>query len=68
MRAGKLKNGKVVCKHEITGEMIKGRGDTVVDWNRSLYNMAFESSVVPEDYTSVKERGLNIRTIEVLVC
>ena len=32
MRVGKLKNGKAACKDEITGEMIKGGGDRVVDW------------------------------------
>ena len=32
VRVGKLKNGKVVGKDEITGEMIKGGGDKVVDW------------------------------------
>ena len=31
VRVGKLKIGKVVGKDEITGEMIKGRGDMVVD-------------------------------------
>ena len=36
--------------------------------------MAFKSGVVPEDllqlfhYTRVKEKGLNVRTIEVLAC
>ena len=35
-------------KDEITGEMIKGGGDRVVDWIWRLCNMAFES-VVPED-------------------
>ena len=32
MRVGKLKNGKATVKDEITGEMIKGGGDRVVDW------------------------------------
>ena len=31
MRVGKLKNGKVEGKDEITGDFIKGRGDRVVD-------------------------------------
>ena len=31
-RVGKLKNGKAAGKDEITGEIIKGGGDTVVDW------------------------------------
>ena len=41
--------GKVAGKDEITGEMIKGGGDRVVDWIWRLCNMAFESGVVPED-------------------
>ena len=32
MRVGKLKNVKAARKGEITGEMIKGGGDKVVDW------------------------------------
>ena len=31
VRVGKLKNGKAASKDEITGEMIKGGGDRVVD-------------------------------------
>ena len=31
MRVGKLKNGKAAGGDEITGEMIKGGGDRVVD-------------------------------------
>ena len=31
VRVGKLKNGKAAGKDEITGEMIKGGGDRVVD-------------------------------------
>ena len=31
MRLGKLKNGKATGK-DVTGEMIKGGGDRVVDW------------------------------------
>ena len=41
----------------------------MVDWIWILCNMAFENGVVPEDWRSpviVKERGLNVRTIEVL--
>ena len=48
-RVGKLKNGKAASKDEITGEMIKGGGDRVVDWSWRLCNMAFESGVMPED-------------------
>ena len=32
VRMGKLKNGEAAGKDEFTGEMIKGRGDRVVDW------------------------------------
>ena len=60
MRVGKLKNGKDASKDEITREMIKGGGDRVVDWFWSLCNMAFESGV------GIRERGLNVRTIELL--
>ena len=49
VRVGKLKNGKVTGKNEITGEMIKGGGNRVVDWICRLCNMVFESCVVPED-------------------
>ena len=49
---GKFKNGKTAGKYEITGEMIKGGGDRVVEWIWRLYNMAFESGVVPEDWRS----------------
>ena len=52
MRVGKLKNGKVAGKDEITGDMIKGGSDRVVDWIWRLCNMAFEISVVPEDWRS----------------
>ena len=31
VRVGKLKNGKIAGKDENTGEIIKGRGDRVVD-------------------------------------
>ena len=43
---GKLKNEKAAGKNEITGEMIKGVGDKVVDWIWRLCNMAFEIAVV----------------------
>ena len=45
---GKLKNGK----DEVTGEMVKGGGDMMVDWTRRLCNMAFQSGVVPEEWRS----------------
>ena len=49
MRVGKFKNGKVTVQDIITGEIIKGGGDRVVDWIRRLSNMTFESGVVPKD-------------------
>ena len=56
--------------------MIKGGSDRVIDWIWRLCNIAFESGVVLEDWryavifhcTSLKKRGLNVRTIEVLAC
>ena len=36
-------------KDEITGQMIKGGGERVVEWIWRLCNMTFESAVVPED-------------------
>ena len=53
VRVAKLKNGKGTGKDEITGEMIKDGGDRIVDWIWRLYNMAFESGVVPKDWRSV---------------
>ena len=50
MRLGKLKNGKATGKDEITGEIIKGGGDRVVDWIWRLCNMTLESGVVPGDW------------------
>ena len=52
VRVGKLKDGKTAGNDEITGEMIKGGGDRVVDYVRRLCNMAFEIGVVPEDWRS----------------
>ena len=49
VRVGKLKNGKPAGKYEITGELIKGGGDRVVDWIRRVCNIAFESGVAPGD-------------------
>ena len=48
----KLNNGKAAGKDEVTGEMIKGGGDRVVDWIWRLCNIAFDSDVVPEDKKS----------------
>ena len=50
VRVRKLKNGKAAGKDEITGEMVKGGGDRVVDWVWRLCNMTFESGGVPEDW------------------
>ena len=44
--------GLQTFKNEITGEMMKGGGDRVVDWIWRLCNMTFESGVVPEDWRS----------------
>ena len=67
MKVGKLKNGKSADKDEITGEMIKGGSDRVVGWIWRLFNIAFESGVLPEDWRSVivplykvKERELRM--------
>ena len=51
-RVKELKNGKSAGKDEITEQMVKGGGDMVVDWIWKLYNMTFESDVVPEDLRS----------------
>ena len=50
MRVGKLKNGKDADKDNITGEIIEGRGNRVVDWIWKLCNTVFESGAVPEDW------------------
>ena len=52
VRVGKFSNGKAADKDEVTREMIKGEFDRVVDSIWRLYNMAFESDVVPEDWRS----------------
>ena len=52
VRLGKLKNGNAGGKDEVTGEMMKGGSNKVVDWLWRLCNMAFESGVVPEDWRS----------------
>ena len=49
MGVDKFKNGKAAGKNEVTGEMIKGDGLDL----EGLCNMAFESSVVPEDWRCV---------------
>ena len=67
---GKLKNGKATGKDEITGEMIKGGCDGVVDWMWRLCNMEFKSSVMHEGWRSAvivpQCKGKGKRTVEVL--
>ena len=64
-------------KDDVTGEMIKGGGDIVVDWILRLCNMVSESSVGPEDWRSTviiplyKDKGertvcMNYRCISLL--
>ena len=50
VRLDNLKNGMTAAKDEITGEMIKGGGDRVIDRIWKLCNTAFESGVVSEDW------------------
>ena len=52
VRVGKLKNGKAAGKDKVTGEVVKCGGNRVVDWIWRLFNMAFESGTVPEDWRS----------------
>ena len=49
VRVGKLKHRKAAGKDEVTGEMLKGGDDSVVDWIWRLCSMTFESDVVPKD-------------------
>ena len=63
VRVGKLKNGKAAGNDEITGEMIKGGGNRVLDWIWRLYNMTFECGVVSEDW-----RRQKATVIEALAC
>ena len=37
VRVGKLRNGNAAGKNKVTGEMIKGGGDRVVDWSWMLF-------------------------------
>ena len=41
VKVGKLKNGKASGKDEVTGEMIEGRGDKVVNFIWKLCNISF---------------------------
>ena len=73
---GKLTNGKAAGKDEITGEMIKGGSDRVVNWIWRLCNTASESGVLPETgyrlclfhCARLKEKGQNVVIIDLLVC
>ena len=47
-KLGKLKNGK----DEVTGTMIRGRSDMVVDWTLGVSNMSLENGVLAEDWRS----------------
>ena len=72
VRLGKLKNGKVASKDEVTGEMVKGGGDMVLNWIWRFGNMAFENGIVCKDWRSTviaslyKGRGLNLRILDVV--
>ena len=59
VRVDKFKNGKAAGKDEITGGMIKGGGDRMVDWIWRLCNMVLERGVVPEDWRSAVIVTLN---------
>ena len=58
---GKLKNGKAAGKDEITGEMIKGGSDRVVDWIWRVCNMPFESGGVPDWRSEFYRFGEGVR-------
>src|SRR5678815_3589395 len=49
-RVRKLKNGKSAGIYEITCEMIKNRGEMVIDWNWKLCDKAFIEGIVPRDW------------------
>ena len=50
MRLKNLKNGKAADMKEVTGEMLKGEGNKVVDWIWKVCNMAVESGVELEEW------------------
>src|SRR5678815_1965780 len=50
-RVRKLKNGKFAGIDQITGEMIKNRGEMVIDWIWKFCNKMFMESIVPVSYT-----------------
>ena len=51
-RVGKLKKQKAAGMDEVTGNMVKGRGDTTVDLIWRLFNIDFENGVLAEDWRS----------------
>ena len=51
---GKLENGEVAGKDEVTGEIVKGGGDRVVAGIWRLCNMAFENGVALEGWRSAE--------------
>ena len=72
VRLGKLKNKKAAGKDEITGEMMKGGGDRILDYIWRLCNKAYENGVVTKDWRSVvfvplnkvkRERRINVRVV-----
>ena len=50
LRMRKHKNGNNVGKDEVTGEMIKGGDDMVLNWIWRLCNKVFQRGVVFEDW------------------
>ena len=75
--------GNAAATVEVTGEMIKGGGNRVVDCIWRLCNMAFESGVVPEDWRFVivplykdkgerieysNYRGISLSVVEKNIC
>ena len=64
---GELRNMKVASKDEVTGEMVTGGGEMMLDWIWKFCNIGFESGVVFEEWRSAvivplkKGKVLNIR-------
>ena len=53
---GKLKSEKAAGKNEVTREIVKGRGESVVDCIWRLRNMAFESGVITKYWISAVKK------------
>ena len=68
VRVIKLKIGNRKGKEEVTGEIIKGEGDMVVDWIWSLRNISCENGVVPDDKRSAVIVPLNKSKGETTEC